>query len=179
MILGIDIDGTVNNFQDVVAKYLQKEYDIKFDDKDYELYKGLNKSEIDKFNDKYSQVFLKEVKALPESQEVINELMNKGNEVYFITAREYSHASDTMEWLKRNNFSFTDIYFNCGNKVDTCKWKNVDIMIDDSPYNLKALNKAGIPYIIYNQNYNQDIYNELYRASNWNNIYDFLTYMKE
>ena len=43
----------------------------------------------------------------------------------------------------------------------------------------KALNKAGILYIIYNQNYNQDIYNELYRASNWNNIYDFLTYMKE
>ena len=179
MILGIDIDGTINNFQDVSAKYLKKELNIKFDNKDYELYKGMKKSEIDDFNQKHREDFINEVKALPGSQEVINQLLNQGNEIYLITAREYSFAPDTMEWLDKNHFSFTDIYFNCGNKVDTCKWKDVDIMIDDSPYNLKALNKAGIPYIVFNQEYNQDIYNELYRAKNWENIYDFINFSQE
>ena len=177
MRIGIDIDGTVNNFQNIAAKYLNLEYGIKWDETDYNLYPNMNVKEIHAFMDKYRLKFVDEVEPLEDSQDVIRELLGAKNQIFFITARDYLVAEDTMQWLRMHGFCYTDVLFNCGNKVEACKWKEVDIMIDDAPHNLMALNKNKIPYIIYDQKYNQDIYGEEFRAKSWKDIYNYLTFL--
>lgn len=176
MKIGIDIDGTINNFQDVAAKYLKQDYGINFDDSNYELYTGLNKAQIKEFNEKHQDDFLNDVTSLPHSQEVIKDLLSEGNRIYIITARYYSMADPTLEWLRMNQFAYNEIYFNAGNKVDVCAWKDIDVMIDDNPHNLMALAKHDIPFITFKQNYNDMVYGELYKSNDWENIHDFLTF---
>lgn len=176
MKIGIDIDGTMNNFQYVAAQYLKEDYGVIFDDSNYELYTGLTQSQINEFNEKHEEDFTNHVSPMPYSQEVIQDLSTAGNQIFIITARGYSMADQTLEWLRKNKFVYNDIYFNAGNKVDVCKWKDVDVMIEDSPYNLKALNQNNIPFITFKQNYNNDINGELYRSNDWLKIYDFLNF---
>jgi 5'(3')-deoxyribonucleotidase len=82
-----------------------------------------------------------------------------------------------LYWLRKNEFNYTDVLFNCGNKVDACKFKGVDFMVDDSPHNLKALHAGKIPYIVFDQTYNQDIYGEEFRAKTWNDMYNFFDFL--
>lgn len=173
MRIGIDIDGTINNFTDVAVKYVEKDYGIKWNGVDYNIYPNMNLKEIHAFMDKYREEFVQEVQPLENAKEVIDELLNAKNQIFFITARDYLVADDTLRWLRMNGFSYTDVLFNCGNKVDACKFKQVDFMIDDSPHNLMALNKGNVPYIVFDQPYNQDIYGEEFRAKNWNDLYNF------
>lgn len=176
MRIGIDIDGTVNNFQDIASKYIEKEYGFKWDGNSYEIYPNLTSKEIHDFMSRHNQDFLNEVKPLEYARQGIVDLLNAKNQVFFITARDYSVAEDTLQWLKKNKFMYTDIYFNCGNKVATCKWKELDYMIEDCPYNLMELAKNNIPFIVYDQKYNQEIKGEVYRSNNWEHIIDFLNY---
>lgn len=177
MRIGVDIDNTINNFSVVAKKYLKEDYNKTFSPTDYNLYSGLKLPEIKKFEARHSDEFMNEVKPIAESSEILRQLLNEKNQIYIITARNYSFAEETLKWLRRYNFMYTDIYFNSTTKVDVCKWKEVDFMIDDNPNNLISLNKAGIPFIVFNQPYNQDIYGEKLRSNNWNTIYDFFSYI--
>lgn len=177
MRIGIDIDGTINNFSDVAAKYIEKEYGLVWDKSEYEIYKGLTKDQIHAFSKKYEGVLTDEIKPLDSSREVINELMLNRNQIFFITARGYDVAENTLYWLRQYGFNYTDILFACGDKVDACRFKRVDYMIDDAPHNLMALNKANVPYIVFDHEYNKDIYGEEFRAKTWDDMYNFFDFL--
>ena len=176
MRIGIDIDGTINNFQDVATDILKREHGLDWSGDTYEIYKGMTIAQIQEFTDKYEDEFIRAVSPLENSCEVIRNWINQKHQVYLITARGYSMAEHTMTWLRRNSVFYTDIYFNCGDKVDCCKWKDVQVMIEDSPHNLKSLNKNNVPYVIFDQKYNKDIYGGLLRTSDWLKIEDFVNF---
>jgi len=142
----------------------------------YEIYKGMSIKDIQEFTNKYEKDFVRLVKPLDYARETINNLINQKHSVYLITARDYAMAEQTMSWIRQNAIFYTDIYFNCGNKVDCCKWKDVNVMIEDSPHNLISLNKSNIPYIIFDQKYNQDIYGGLLRTNDWKEIEQFINF---
>ncbi len=178
MRIGVDIDGTINNFADIASKYIELETGFKWDRKQYEIYPKMNADEIHNFMLRHRQDFIDEVQPVNNSQDCIRNLLNARNQVYFITARDYVVAEDTLQWLRKHGFLYTDIFFNCGDKVGACIWKDIDVMIDDSPYNIKKLEENHIPYIVFNQPYNQNINDGLYRATNWNEIENFIRQSK-
>ena len=176
MRIGVDLDGVLNNFHIIATKYLKQEYGYEWDETSYNIYTDLSKQQIHEFTENMAETFINEVQPIKDSRNVIVNLLNDKHQIFLITARGYEMAEDTIKWLKLHKYIFTDIYFNCGNKVDACKWKNVDLMIEDSPHNLMALAKNDIPYVVFDQSYNQDIYGELLRTNNWNEIENFIRF---
>ena len=179
MRIGVDIDGVINNFHEVASKYIKQDYGVDWYGTTYDIYKGLTAQQVREFLANRKEKFLTEIKSVKNSRDVIVNLLNAKHQIYLITARGYDMADDTIRWLKQHKFIYTDVYFNCGNKVDACKWKEVHLMIEDSPHNLMALAKNKIPYIIFNQSYNQEVYGELLRTDKWTEIEEFLRYYGE
>lgn len=66
--------------------------------------------------------------------------------------------SYTKRWLQQNGFPnapIYQIYDQMRNKADLIKGR-VDVFIDDSPFNVKAMNQAGLPCLLMNTPYNRD-----------------------
>lgn len=55
-------------------------------------------------------------------------------------------------------------------KVEICKQLNVDLFVDDKPQNFIELNRAGIPCILFNQTWNNDVNARGLRITNLNQI---------
>jgi uncharacterized HAD superfamily protein len=176
MNIGIDIDSTLNNFCDEYWNFLEKNYNIILDKSNYNnsnyLKNELGDIEYDEmintfyntdlFIEKYAKFFIKKLK--------------RNNKIIIITARDYSSSDETIKWLKENGILYDNILFNAGNKGKACINNNIDIMIDDSPYNIYDLLKRRIKVLVYNRPYNQEFYEGelLHRVNNWIDIYNYL-----
>jgi len=178
MNIGIDIDGTINNFQDVVSDIIYKKYKIKCDKSQYELFDNIPDKDYVDFMEQHSNELLYDVKPEDNSVSVIESFAKSKHDINIITARGYHIAENTIKWLKMNRIYYDNIYFSCGDKVDVCKWLNIDIMIEDKPENIISLSDNGVNTIIYDQLYNQYVQNSknITRARNWASIYETITY---
>lgn len=81
----------------------------------------------------------------------------------FCTKRVNS-KSWTKEWLKINGFPDRPVYqmiYQHGNKADMIKGK-VDIFVDDSWRNVKAMNEAGVPTLLFHTERNSE--NPMYKV---------------
>ena len=151
MRIGIDLDDTICNTSEIVHEKLE----------DYS--KTLEINPLDIMNDEelkinffniylhdiYSDVVIKSGVV-----DAIRKLRNLGNEIYFITARSngmHDVVSITLEWLNKNNIIFDGLIPSCYGlaKADACKEYNIDLMIDDDPYNIKQLRISGIKCILF------------------------------
>ncbi len=119
----------------------------------------------------------------------IKKLKSDGHKLYIITARwlaneELKETTEVgkqlckkmrktvKEWLNKNNIEYDYILFSGEDKSKYILENNIDIMIEDSPYNLKELSKIT-KMICMNWEYNKGIENEnIYRCYNWDEIYE-------
>lgn len=122
------------------------------------------------------------------TKENIKKLKEDGHKLYIITARWLASPktekqfgeSDLLrekmrttvkQWLKKNDIVYDEIIFSEEDKSSHIREKNIDIMIEDSPQNLKQLSKLT-KMICYNWDYNKGIENKnIYRCNNWDEIY--------
>ncbi len=120
--------------------------------------------------------------------ENIKKLKKDGHRLYIITARwlassktekqfgEGSELREKMrntvkEWLNKNDIVYDEIIFSEEDKSSHIIEKKIDIMIEDSPQNLKELSQIT-KMICYDWGYNQGIENEnICRCHNWDEIY--------
>lgn len=79
---------------------------------------------------------MKDAKIKEGASEVIQQLLNEGNEIFIITARGERRFKDseqiTLQYLKSHNINYTEILFNSFEKTTICKNYNIDVMVDDS-----------------------------------------------
>lgn len=189
MIIGIDIDDTLNNeYQfmiDYGTMYCNKLGKFKLEKIDtIESHYMFNWGEkiAHQFWDEYMDEFCK-LPAIPFSAEVIQKLKADGHQIYIITAREQNdswfpkHISSDLEnftkkWLTDNGIPFDKIFFKAKDKGKICKENNVDIMIDDDPKNIdKLIGNTNV--FVFDKPYNRrPEYSIVTRAYSWYDIYD-------
>lgn len=111
------------------------------------------------------------------AREVINKLYDEGNEIYFITRREPVYLSNpykiSYDWLSKHDIKYTKLLVNSGKKIDECKDYNIDIFIDDMPYNCEDVSALGINVILFTNGNNQNE-NRFVRMNNWDEIYNYI-----
>lgn len=182
MIIGLDIDGCINDMDYYLKELLKKDYNIKNFSSSHNVLHSIgleSKKEQDLFWQDNSDYFNKYMPARKNANKIIDKLMEE-HSIFILTAREYNCAGVTIEWLKINNINYHDIYFSCGKKADACIWKKVDYMIEDNPNNILELLKNGVKVIIMDHDYNSYIEHEnAIRCKNWDDINDVINKLQK
>ena len=155
MRIGIDLDDTLCNTSETVQKYL-KTYasTTKFSKLDIMNEKDLTK---EFFNSCLEKIY-NEVELKPYAKEVIQRLREKRHTFYAITARSNTFVPSiknveeiTQKWLEKQNIKVEKIITASygEKKAEVCQEYQIDIMVDDDPYNIKAMHAFKINCILY------------------------------
>ena len=175
MKIGIDIDDVITNTSEKIEEYVLKDRNSqKLQEHMKEIMKG-NPSEPEVISfcmENYLRVFQK-VKPKDNASKVIQNLLDKGNEIYLITARgenlEFFRGSEkvTKKFLEDNNIKYTKIIFNAVNKAQLCVDNQIYIMIDDSIEHCEDVKNVGIKSIVFTSNVNKKTFTTVERVDNW------------
>ncbi len=184
MVIGIDIDDVITNSSDTIEKYV-------LEDKNSEnlkkhmvpIMKGNpTDPEVLEFCKKtYLKVF-KETTIKENAREVIQRLLDKGNEIILLTARGDSYKwfigseEITINYLKQNNIPYTKLIFNAMNKEQACIDNKIDVMIDDSVEQCERIHDIGIKSIVFTSNVNKGIITSIDRVNDWKELENKLNF---
>lgn len=189
MRIGIDIDGVLT---DISKFYL--DYGAKFafenniepiitDPNEYEIEEilDLEKGAHKEFWEKYDEFYTKKIYTREFAAEVIDKLKSNGNEIHIITARnpkEEQSETWTSDWLDDNNIHYDNLVFT-DKKVEYCREKNIDLVIEDNVNNVLALSKI-IPVICLDNGYNKECEGKnITRCYSWYDIYSKILKMNK
>lgn len=186
VILGIDIDGTVGGYIDTLREYMAVKFEVPKDEMwdyfpepiDYNFsnwqyvfsdFKNLHSEAV-------ANGIYEEMPVFPQASEKLWKLNDEDYHLRVMTSRFVKHKQNkkvinsTGEWLDKHNIPYRDLMF-VHEKTDVF----VDLLIDDSPYNIIGFQKRGRPVIIFDAPYNQDL--EGPRAHNWEQAYALIKEM--
>lgn len=173
MRIGIDIDDVITDTSLSMKKYTNK-YDINGDISNHleEVMRGeMPTQNIEKFFEEYSSKIYKEVKVKSNASEVIQRLLDDGNEIYIVTSRgeiKFKGSEKiTLEYFKLNNINYTKILFNSFEKAKVCKDNSIDLMIDDSVQYCSDINRENMRSILFNSEVNKSISTAIERVDSW------------
>lgn len=192
MNIGIDLDGVLTNYRQFAIeqgqRYCRENNKGKLENpKAYYMKDMYNWDEETDYDFWIKNIFLyaKENPAIQGASENIKKLKENGHTIFIITARKFATPDDNCkeelkekmketvkEWLAKNKIEYDYIIFSKEDKSKNIIENDIDVMIEDSPNNLKNLSKLT-KMICYDWPYNKGIENDnIYRCYNWNEIYD-------
>lgn len=192
MNIGIDLDGVLTNYRQFAIEQGQKycrennkgqlvnpeAYYMK------DMYNWDEETDYD-FWIKNIFSYATENPAIQGASENTKKLKEDGHTIFIITARKFATPDDNCkeeirekmkttvkEWLAKNEIEYDYIIFSSEDKSKNIIENDIDVMIEDSPNNVKSLSKLT-KIICMDWPYNKGIENDnIYRCYNWNEIYD-------
>lgn len=192
MNIGIDLDGVLTNYRQFAIEQGQKY--CKENDKGKlvnpeayymkDMYNWDEKTDYD-FWIKNIFSYATENPVIQGASENTKKLKEDGHTIFIITARKFATPDDNCkeeirekmkttvkEWLAKNEIEYDYIIFSKEEKSKHIIENDIDVMIEDSPNNVKNLSKLT-KIICMDWPYNKGIENDnIYRCYNWNEIYD-------
>lgn len=173
-VLAVDVDGVQADYESGLAKIVAADRNVSFmpPSLDWGFSNwGLKEGEFMKYHTELIETGgFRELPAIPGVAEKMKLFSDLGIYTRVVTHRLVIHGhhkqiiGDTAEWLDRNGILYRDICF-AANKATV----GADLYIDDAPHNYAALVEAGIPCILFDQAYNQDVDAPL-RAKDWDEV---------
>lgn len=191
MNIGIDIDGVLTDLESMILENgtklcVEENLPIQIDASQYDVCKMFNWTEEqeEKFWNKYIVNYFKNSNPRAFSKEIIDKLIEEGNQIYLITARNEDGVPSqdwgkvqeiTKKWLEKNNIKYTKLIFaKDEDKLSKCIENNVSIMIEDSPKNIQNIS-TKLKVIKFNNLYNENANgNNIETAYSWYHVYDII-----
>lgn len=191
MKIGIDIDDTLVITVESMIKYADK-YDIEILGKKgikgnlgliqnryyLNILYGWTDKEKFEFFDRYYKNVLNECTLMLNADKICQKLKQKGNEIYFVTARLTNiNNCDTEEITKKtlikNNIVYDKLIVNASDKIKICQEEGIELFIEGSYETCKQLLDRGINSILMTTKMNEKIdAGSIPRVSNWNEVYE-------
>ena len=140
MNLGIDLDGVLYPWHDVVYERESLERNLKLTKEDFwkeihTLYPGMAEDNLVRIRHYYGVRNIYD-----KNLELLNEL-SKTNTLFYITARHEELRLTTVNWMKRNNLPQRDNLIFSPIKVIPVVLNDIDIFVEDNLNHAKALSK--------------------------------------
>lgn len=185
MNIGFDIDDTLNNplyenfntkFVDAYFKEIGKSFNLinpkeTFFGKMYDW----SKDEVDAFWSMRGEDYLKNVPVRKGAKEILSELKKSGHKIYIITQRYITNPYNlSFEWLTKNGLVFDELIVNAKDKIEICKDKKIDIMIDDRVSYCDGLIANGVKACVMNTPANQSEQTTALRVNSFKEFYDII-----
>lgn len=109
--------------------------------------------------------------------EYINKIKEMGHSIIIITARDNNLYTDpyktTAEQLKKSNIYYDKLICTF-DKAKACIEEQIDLMIDDSIQNCKAINNANVEVLLFSSKNNDNTNISFNRVNNWKEVYDYI-----
>lgn len=184
MVLGIDIDGVILDYENVLANEAEK-YDLSIDGKGIINEKAFspldqyewNKEEKSGFTNQFVE-FTYRTPLVSNSKESIDLLKSKGFKIILISARGSINPKTktaVLDMLKKYEINYDEIYLGIKDKENICKDLNVSYMIDDNPNICEQLSSKGIPVIYFKQSkFVLDENENMKVCTSWDEVRDYL-----
>ena len=189
MRLGIDIDDVLTNTSETINELIMNESDSEKSQELKEHMKEIMKGNISDFDvlafcsENYVNVY-KRVKLKENAKEVIKRLLDRGYEIYFITARGermgfFKGAEEaTLEFLKANDIKYNEIILGAMDKATVCLENKIDVFIDDSVEHCEDVSKVGVKSIVFTSGVNKDVVTDIDRVNDWLELEDKIREIK-
>lgn len=178
MRIGIDLDDTICKTTEIVQNRLER----------YAREEKLNPLDIindDSLKHSFFSIYLEDiylnVDVKKDATNVLKRLRSRGNEIYVVTARRSDYVPSvtdviklTKQWLSEKNIEVDGIITSAygETKADVCKRYNIDIMIDDDPYNYKKIISSGTKCLLFDDKERYDLKNNY--VTNWLEIEKYI-----
>ncbi|MGN1302810.1 MAG: hypothetical protein ACI4VO_04125, partial [Clostridia bacterium] len=186
MIIGIDIDNVISNFNEELLKaYIEHDKELRNTGIINKNAPYIRNGMFD-WTDEEEKTFYKEnieriainLKAIEGASKYIKKLKQDGHTIYIISGRDNGEYTDpynmTKNWLEKYDIVYDKLFlvdaYNSHSKTEICLENNVDIMIDDSKRMCKDIKEHGIRAFLMDTPYNRDT-NEFERVCSWEEIY--------
>ncbi len=171
MNIGVDIDGTLNNFPDIFLRmghYFTTNVlgrTAKPDKTEYDLRKCFDwsKTEFETFWDTFASYSFCVSDVRKGAIEILDALKKK-NRIYLITARQELFLEATITWLVANYVPYDRLHVGIQDKAKFCKENNIKLMIEDKIKTCEEVSKVA-RVICFDNPYNQDYKGE--RIESW------------
>lgn len=155
MKIGIGIDDTICRTTEIVHDRLEK------------YAKEMNLDPLDVMNDEekknaFFSIYMEDIYSNTvvkrNAKEVIKRLRSRGNKIYLITARSDNFVPTIKDvdkiinrWLLDNDIEVDEVVSSAygETKAEMCKKLEIDIMIDNDPYNYKQISTAGVKCLLF------------------------------
>lgn len=191
MNIGVDIDGVLTDLERMALDFGTKmcvEENIPIElnlSKYWEIEKyNWTKEQEELFWNKNLVPYVVESNPRKFAPQILEKLQAEGNKIFIITARnesgmppEYEGKMQelTKKWLLDNNIKYKKLIFTDDtNKLKNCIENNIDVMVEDSPINIKNISQK-IKVIKFDCQYNKDIDGKnILTAYSWYHIYDII-----
>ena len=195
MNIGIDIDGVLTDLERMTLDFgtkmcVEENSTININPSEYYETNQFNWTEeqAEKFWNKYLVKYVTESSPRAFAPEIIKKLQQEGNQIYIITARnEYGMPPEhygqmqqlTKQWLNSQNIKYEKLIFAPDpEKLSQCIKNKIDVMIEDSPYNIQNIS-SKIKVIKFDCQYNKEVNNEnVITAYSWYHIYRIIKEME-
>jgi len=190
MRIGIDIDDTIANTFDLVAKYALQ-YTRENINPNFEISNNPGKNitvlpykEMFGWTDEQDENFweenrfgdyLLEIKIKEDAANVIGKLY-EDNEIHIITARSPEKLGEeavdlTKKWLEMNNIKYHHLYMSAEEKIGICLENKIDLFIDDAYHHCKKMSENNIKAFMMSSEMNKGIEDDsICVVHNWKEI---------
>lgn len=113
------------------------------------------------------------------AKEVLERLIKRGIEIYYVTSRSKKYKDVTCSWLQRYDFPYPERVMFTRNKSSYAVEEGIDFCIEDAPEFILDYMVINKPVIVFDYPYNRniDIKNGI-RVKNWAEIEKYLVHQK-
>ncbi len=194
MRIGIDIDGVITDMERFIADYgtkfcIENNLPIEIETGYYDESKAFHWTEEQtvKFWNEYLVYYATKYAARDFASEVIQKLKEEGHEIYIVTARnDYGLTKEYIgkmkqivdAWLKDNNIYYDKIIYTEGSKLPYCVGNYIELMIEDSPEQIKNVAEK-LPVFCFDNQYNREVKGKnITRVYSWYDVYDKIKNIK-
>mgnify|MGYP003298846995 CR=1 FL=1 len=178
MKIGVDLDDTICRTTEIVQTCLEK-YSKKYHVSPLDVMN--DDFEKEKFFAEYIEDIYEHVEPKREVIKVLKRIHNRGNKIYIITARGSENFPKiknekeiTINWLKKHDIMTEDVITGVygETKAKVCKDYQIDLMIDDDPYNYKKIVAQGIKCLLFDDKEKFDLKEDY--VTNWLQVEEYI-----
>ena len=185
MDIGIDLDGVIYNSENWFMAFGEV-YDINNNGKgivdsttnNFQKRYGLSDEKAKEIRLKYLPIQMKESPLMPFVKEVLK-LLKQNHNLFIITSRgsvANEHIEITKQKLKEDKIDVDEVIFSQESKLNICRQKKIDLMIDDSFNVVKELSENNIKCLQFNADNTKCVTNEnVIIVHNWGEVYRQIT----
>jgi hypothetical protein len=179
MRIAIDVDSTLHHYWDVLSEISRRRFGVELPYEEQFTW-GITRLRADQLalciEESHSDELILAGRPYPDAVDTVRSWSEQGHFIHITSHRADTCAPATARWLEKVGLPFDDLH--CSqDKVTRCVELDMDILIDDSPFNISAAIERGIATATILHPWNAELceVEDVLAAEDWSELSQLMT----